>query len=96
MSMMQTYKNITYRDGEGKSAISGFEFLLKEECENDYYKEELPSIPAGTTIVADFAGDFGMYGIAEVNGVIHKVKVPLRDLHKINFGPFEGRQDIAA
>lgn len=98
MSMMQTYKNIVRRtdDERRKAVIEGFEFIVKEECANDFRKEQLPAIPAGTVIVADFAGDFGMYGMAEVEGVIHRVKVELTDLHKIDFGPFEARQIEAA
>ncbi len=90
MNMMTTFKNITERD-DSESVIKGKSFTLMQDCENDYYKERLPTIPAGTTIVADFAGDFGMYGIAEVDGVLHKIKIDLHDLHKIDFGEFDAR-----
>jgi len=33
-----------------------------------------------------------MYGVAEIEGVLHKVKVPLDDLHKIDFGMFDMRE----
>lgn len=88
--MTRTYRNITSRNGN-ESAIKGKVFMLREECANDYYKDRLPKIPAGTTIVADFAGDFGMYGMAEIDGALHKVKVDLHELHKINFGEFDAR-----
>lgn len=90
MSMIDTYKNITTRDG-AESPIKGVAFTTKADCENDYYKERLAVIPAGTTIIADFAGDFGMYGLAEIDGVLHKVKVQLHDLHNIDFGGFDAR-----
>lgn len=89
-SMVQTYRNITKRDGN-ESAIKGKAFTLREACANDYGKDRLATIPAGTSIIADFAGDFGMYGLAEVNGVLHKVKVDLHDLHKIDFGDLDAR-----
>ena len=93
MSMMQTYKNITKRDENKKFAIEGHEFTLMRDCKNDYHTERLPTIPAGTKIVADFAGDFGMYGMVEVNGAIHKVKVLIEELSNINFGAFDARND---
>lgn len=97
MSMMQTYKNITKRTGENrKSVIEGEEFVLMNDCANDYHKEQLPVIPAGTSIIADFAGDFGMYGMVEVNGVIHKVKIILSELQNIDFGAFDARIHEAA
>jgi hypothetical protein len=96
MSMAQTYRNITQHDGGGKWDIHGSIFVTTQECKNDYYPERLPSIPAGTAIVADFAGDFGMYGMVEVDGVLHKVKVDLHELHKIDFGPFDARNNGVA
>ncbi len=92
MSMMQTYNAITQRDGNN-SVIKGEVFIVLKDCENDYYKELLPRIPAGTEIVAEFAGDFGMYGMAEISGVIHKVKIKLHELHQIDFGRFDARKE---
>lgn len=86
MTMIQTFKNITAKD-----AIRGEEFTVKEACQNDYNKEILPVIPADTKIIADFAGDFGMYATAEVDGVMHKLKFHLHELHKIDFGSFDAR-----
>jgi hypothetical protein len=56
-----------------------------EKVENDYYSDKLPFIPAGTVIQLDFGGDFGFYGVADINGVLHKIKVHIHDLHKIDF-----------
>lgn len=97
MSMMETYRNIARREGvSNKSVIEGEVFVLLEEAENDYHKDRLPVIPAGTAIVADFAGDFGMYGMAEVDGVLNKIKLKLEDLHKVDFGKFDARKLAAA
>lgn len=95
MSMMQTYKNITKRVGN-ESEIKGCSFKVMIDCENDYYKELLPTIPAGTELIADFAGDFGIYGMAEVKGALHKVKIKLHELHHIDFAEFDARNLHAA
>ena len=55
---------------------------------NDYHKDELPTIPANTEIRIDFGGDFGFYGVADINGVLHNVKVFLQDLHNIDCQPY--------
>jgi hypothetical protein len=57
--------------------------VLTQAAENDFKKDELPIIPAGTQLVLDFAGDFGCYAIADVSGILHKVKIELKDIHKI-------------
>lgn len=93
--MMKTFRNITRRAGN-ESAIKGAEFTVRNECRNDYYHERLPAIRAGTVIVADFAGDFGMYGMAEIDGELHKIKVDLHELHKIDFGSFDARCVVTA
>lgn len=93
MSMMQTYKNITKRD-EGKAhkaVIEDHTFTIIRDCKNDYHADRLQVIPAGTEIIADFAGDFGMYGMVEVGGEIHNVKIILEELCNINFGTFDAR-----
>lgn len=94
MTMLDTYKNITDRDAD--CAIKGKTFTVTGDCQNDYYKEQLAIIPAGTPIIADFAGEFGMYGIAEVDGAVHRVKVQLHELHKIDFGVFDARTSQVA
>jgi hypothetical protein len=92
MTMLKTLKNIQAQ--ECGNPIEGETFLLKEECANDYYIEVLPTIPAGTEILAGIAGDFGMYGLVEIDGVLHKVKINLGELHKIDFGPFDARKPM--
>lgn len=95
MSMMQTYRNITARVDK-ESVIKGKEFVVLRDCVNDYHKEQLAVIPAGSVIVADFAGDFGMYGMVEVDGVIHRIKVILTELQNIDYGEFDARANTAA
>lgn len=90
MTMLNTLSLITRRKPSGGDApINGCCFKVIEDCESDYGSKM--TIPAGSVVVADFAGDFGMYGVTEIDGVLHKVKVPLEELHKIHFGEFEAR-----
>jgi len=101
MTMMQTYKTIAGRDDNGKSPIEGKEFRVLEDCKNDFRSEVLAVIPAGTMIVADFAGNFGMYAMGEIAGVLHRLKFNVEELHKIDFGAFDARNistptDVAA
>jgi hypothetical protein len=60
---------------------------LTGDCQNDYNKDQLAVVPEGTVIKIDFAGDFGCYALADVGGVVHKVKIMLTDLHKISLIP---------
>lgn len=90
-SMMQTYKNITQRGTKGKSPIEGKEFVVMEQCKNDHRSDQLALIPAGTEIIGGFAGDFGCYAMAEVQGVIYRVKFDANELHKINWGSLDAR-----
>ena len=85
--MMQTYKNIT----KEHRAIEGHKFTVTEPIKNDY-GDNTSTIPVGSIIYADFAGDFGLYGMTEVEGQLFKVKIPLEELHKINFGLFDARK----
>lgn len=92
MSMIATYNNIIRRNSDNSgSVIKDASFTVMEDCTNSYDAVRLPTIPAGTVLIADFAGDFGMYAMAEVKGVLHKVKIELHDLHKIDFGSFDAR-----
>lgn len=91
-TMMQTYKNITKIDNDSNHVIKDKEFIVLETCKNDYHVEQLEFIPAGTTIIGDFAGDFGCYAMAEIEGVIHRVKIEVNELHKINWGPLDARK----
>lgn len=63
--------------------LNGREAKTTAPIPNDYYKDGLPEIPAGTPLVCDFAGEFGMYALADIGGVLHKVKIPLEHLHEI-------------
>lgn len=89
--MLDTLANITAKDNDGRFVISDERFEVMEDCKNEFHKEMLAVIPAGSIIVADFAGDFGMYGVTEVDGVLHKVKVDITELHKVYFGEFDAR-----
>lgn len=90
MTMIETYKNITTRDEiTRKSPIEGLSFKCSYDVESEY--NGAMTVPSGTTIVADFAGDFGVYGMCEIDGVLRKVKIGLEDLHKINWGEFDAR-----
>ena len=90
MTMMETFNAIIARNKETReSVIKGHFFEVKEDCASEYNGQI--TIPAGCYIQADFAGDFGMYGVAEIDEVLHKVKVPLDNLHKIDFGMFDMR-----
>jgi len=55
------------------------------EVRNDYHKEQLPSIPAGSQIITDFGCDSGIYAMADIKGEIHKVLIPLNECHKIDW-----------
>lgn len=54
--------------------------------ENRYAAEKDPvPIPVGTVIRVDFACDAGMYGMADIGGVLIKVLVPLNLLHLLHY-----------
>jgi hypothetical protein len=63
-------------------------FTLSKDSPNDYNKEKLPIIPAGSAIRIDFTGDFGLYGFVNLNGVIEKIRIELKDLVKADFDAF--------
>lgn len=88
-AMIKTLKNISLT--AGGNPIEGQEFTVVSEVANNYGTSDLPTIQAGKTILADFAGDFGMYGIVEVDGRLHKVKIDIKDLHLVCFGKFDAR-----
>jgi len=90
MKMLKTYEMITQRDTvTGEPLIKGHYFPVVDYCYNDF-GGDLSTIPAGSLVMVNFVGDFGMYGMTEVAGVLHKVKVPLNQLHKIDFSGFTG------
>lgn len=74
-----------YAKISNRGFASGRHAILTGDCKNDYYKEVLPVVPEGTTIQIDFGGDFGCYALADVDGVLHKVKIVITDIHKIKF-----------
>jgi len=77
---------ISARDGSDRTSRCEGSFVTTlSKVPNDYYKEALPFIPAGTEIQLDFGGDFGFYGVADINGVLHKVKVEIHHLHLVDF-----------
>ena len=94
--MLKTLERISERDEDRGHAIRDMTFTLMAECKNTYYTEKLPTIPAGVDIVADFAGDFGMYGVVEVDGALHKVKIELEELHKVDFKHLDARNVIVS
>ena len=60
---------------------------LSADAANTYISEQLAIIPAGTVLKLDFASDFGCYAVADVSGILHRVKLEITDLHKIEFLP---------
>lgn len=78
---------VTMRNAKNReAAIKDKFFVIKEDCENTYSSGMVSIIPAGTTIQAEFGGDFGLYAIADIDGVLRKVKIELHEWHKIDFG----------
>lgn len=77
---------IQHRIGRDRESwIDGKRTKTLSPTPNDYYTDKLPIIPAGTDIQLNFGGDFGIYGIADIQGVLHKIKVELHDLHFIDW-----------
>lgn len=74
--------------GQHHSFVNGFTIQVKSDIPNDYLSEELSVIPAGNDIVLDFGGDFGLYGMTQVGEVLHKIKVKVSDLHRLDWTPF--------
>ena len=72
-----------------KSLIEGRYAPLTQDAGNDYHKEVLPTIPAGTMLRFDFGCDSGLYAMADVGGVLHKVLIPLNDIGKIDWSEYE-------
>lgn len=91
MSMLQTLKNISKVE-DCRHVIEGYTFKIMEECANEYRSDELSVIPAGTMMDANFMGVFGVYGMVEIKGVLHKIKIDITELHKINWGVFDERK----
>lgn len=71
------YEFLISRHAKGRFAV------LSAPCKNDFYKEILPIIPEGTVMKIDFGCDSGLYAVADVNGVTHKVKINVHEYHKV-------------
>ena len=77
---------LTERTRDNESPIKDKYFITKERTTNTYKHDELDIIPAYTVLQGEFAGDFGMYAIADIHGTLVKVKIALEELHKVDFG----------
>ena len=64
--------------------VSGLLVHTTDDIKNDYGCGE-DVIPAGTPLLCDFGGDFGLYATADVEGVLVRAKVSLHELHKVDF-----------
>ena len=84
MNAIDMFEKITARISN-KPVIEDKRTHLLEAASNDYHKDRLPMIPAGTELKLDFAGDFGCYAMADIQGTLHKVKIELNDLMKIDW-----------
>lgn len=73
-----------------KGSLENQKGVLLVSCDNDYHKENLPIIPAGTEIKIDFGGDFGLYAVAFINGSIHKIIIKIEQVHHIHFESIDG------
>ena len=65
--------------------------LLSEDAANHFPFSRVETVPEGTMLRLQFAGDFGCYAIADISGVLHNVRVGIDDLHKIVFLPEFGQ-----
>ncbi len=88
---LKLFQYIDGRERQGdrhESNLKDKMILVREDVKNDMHKDRLPTIPAGSEIIMDFGGDFGMYGVTTVNGEIHKIKVELHEMHKLDWRPY--------
>lgn len=91
--MLLTFENITRNHGFSINSINGKYFEIMSDCKNEYHTDQLPVIPAGSILVADFAGDFGVYGMTQVGEKLHKIKIEINELDHVNWGIFDARND---
>jgi hypothetical protein len=84
------YEFATSRTGDerNESVIKGRFITALADLSNDYCKDKLAVIPAGSVLLMDFAGDFGMYAMADISGVLHRVKLDLSELHHLDWSPY--------
>ncbi|RYF47150.1 MAG: hypothetical protein EOO38_12715 [Cytophagaceae bacterium] len=91
LAVMELLERRNPREGEpgqSHSFVNGFTIQVKSDTPNDYQSDELSVIPAGNDIVLDFGGDFGVYGMTQVGEVLHKIKIKVSDLHRLDWTPF--------
>lgn len=88
---LDIYERITAREPSDDPECAG-EFVIKSvrtktlrSAKNDYHTDKIPEIPGGTELLLDFAGDFGCYAMAAIDGRLHKVKFNLEDLDAIDW-----------
>jgi hypothetical protein len=67
--------------------IKGRYARLRDDAGNEYGRGN-PPIPAGTVIKCDFCCDSGLYALADIDGILTKVLIPLADLIKVEIAPF--------
>lgn len=84
MNAIDMFEKITSCESD-EPIIEGKRTRLKETVSNDYLKDDLLIIPAGTELKLQYAGDFGCYAIAEVEKTLYKVKIQLKDIMKIDW-----------
>jgi hypothetical protein len=68
---------LTSNKSKGRVAV------LANNCDNKYHTEELAQVPRGTVIKIDFGCDSGVYAVADVGGVLHKVLIPIGNFQYI-------------
>lgn len=72
-----------------KHPIKNLMVSTVEEIHNDYHTDQLPIIPINTVMMLDFGGDFGIYAMADIGGVLHRIQVPLNEIGHIDWSPHE-------
>jgi hypothetical protein len=79
-----TYAFIKLEKFMDRNFLKGKYGITIHECQNEYHKDKLPTIPYGTHIKYDFGCDSGVYGIADINGILYKILVPLDQIHNLH------------
>lgn len=79
MTPFEILKFMESKAQDGKFAVT------TADSKNDYYTDQLPTIPVGTKVLLNHGGDFGLYAIADVDGVLHNVKFLLIEVHNIDW-----------
>lgn len=79
-------------DRMGSAAIHDRFITVREPVRNEYGNDG-PLLPSGTIIQMDFGGDFGFYGMADLDGVLTRCRIPVNELHKLDWSPFQHEID---